>query len=89
MTQIDFDNWSKYPYNHLEVDKELQLQKKRQYPEELRPPYPKPVIRRPGLKPSPEKNVSFEQIQPIKTETLAVETVNPSSEQLAITVGNE
>lgn len=80
---IDFDTWSRTPYNHADVDRELQIQKKRQYPEDQKPPFGRPVIRRVGLKQVPQhstiaipKNVSFQE--PVATE-MAVEPIRMQS----------
>lgn len=86
-TAIDFAEWSKAPYNHVEVDKELHIQKKRQYPEDQRPPFPKPVIQRVTLK--PVRNVSFHEPVVQESETLAVQPVTQAMQQTSIGVGTD
>lgn len=86
-TAIDFEVWSKTPYNHAEVDKELQIQKKRQYPEDQRPPYPKPVVHRVGLK--PVRSVSFHEPLVQEPETLALRPATQEVQQTSILAGTE
>lgn len=84
-TDIDFDEWSRAPYNHNEVDRELQIQKKRQYPEDLKPPYPKPVIKRVNLKPI--RSVSFHDPVVQQPETYAVEPLSQGLQHTQISTG--
>lgn len=81
-TEIDFEVWTKTPYNHAAVDKELQIQKKRQYPEDQRPPFPKPVIERISLKPA--RCVTFQE--PVVNE-LALQPVTEALQQTSIGLG--
>lgn len=87
-TGIDFDEWSQAPYNHGEVDRELQIQKKRQYPEDHKPPFPKPVIQRIPLKPM--RTVSFLQ-EPVihEPETLAMQQLTQALQQAGIGAGTD
>ncbi|XP_045196887.1 protein FAM228B-like isoform X4 [Mercenaria mercenaria] len=86
-TGIDFGEWSKAPYNHAEVDRELQIQKKRQYPEDQRPPFPKPVIQKVTLK--PVRNVSFHDPVVQEPESLAVQPLTQAMQQTNIGVGTD
>lgn len=81
-TRIDFGEWSQAPYNHGEVDKELQIQKKRQYSEDQRPPFPKPVIQKVTLK--PVRNVSFHDPVVQESPTLAVQPLTQTIQQTDI-----
>lgn len=81
-TKIDFGEWSKAQYSHAEVDRELQIQKKRQYPEDQRPPFPKPVIQRVSLK--PVRNVSFHEPLVQEPPTLAVQPMTQPVQQTDI-----
>lgn len=89
-SQVDFDRWSRLPYDPVIVDKELEIQKKRMYPEDQKPPFKKPVTPRMKLKPSP-RNVSFQdEVNPITgVEPLAVQKLNQGLEQMSIGVGTE
>ncbi|XP_060597955.1 protein FAM228B-like isoform X8 [Ruditapes philippinarum] len=78
-TKIDFGEWSKAQYSHAEVDRELQIQKKRNYPEDQRPPFPKPVIQRVTLKPA--RNVSFHEPLVQEPQTLAVQPMTQTMQQ--------
>lgn len=76
-SKIDFDVWSRTPYNHNAVDKELQIQKKRQYSEDQKPPFGRPVFER-EVKPV-QKNVSFQEplAQEIPLSALDPMVLNP------------
>ena len=88
-TQVDFDRWSKLPYDPHTVDRELALQKKRMYPEDQKPPFKRSVTPRMGkLKPA---HVSFlDDVNPVTgAEPLAVQKLNQGLEQISIGVGTD
>ncbi|XP_052810911.1 protein FAM228B-like isoform X7 [Mya arenaria] len=87
-TDIDFETWTNTPYNHQAVDRELQIQKKRNYSEDQRPPFPKPVIRRPPPKPV-QHSVSFQS--PIEQEIpiMAAQPYTMSAPPAVQTVGGD
>ena len=72
-TEIDFEKWTNTPYNHAAVDRELQIQKKRNYPEDQRPPFPKPPIYRMPPKPF-RRGVTFQS--PVESE-IPIMTMGP------------
>lgn len=86
-TAIDFAEWSKHPYDHSEVDRELQIQKKRQYPEDQRPPFPKPSVQKVTLK--PVRSVSFHEPVVQESESLAVQPLTQALQQTSIGVGTD
>ena len=69
-TDINFEQWSHTPYNHAAVDKELQIQKKRMYSEDEKPPFPRPLIREVPLRPV-QHSVHFQE--PVAQEMVAVD----------------
>lgn len=86
-TDIDFEEWSHTPYNHTAVDRELQIQKKRMYPDDQKPPFCRPVFEREvPIKPV-HRSVSFQE--PVSQEIVAVEPVSQSVPQTAIGVGGD
>lgn len=85
-TDIDFEQWSNTPYNHSAVDKELQIQKKRMYSEDEKPPFPRPVIKRIPMR-AVQRSVSFQE--PVSQEIVALEPVNQSMQQMSVGVGGE
>lgn len=90
-SQVDFDQWSKLPYDPATVDKELALQKKRLYSDDQKPPFTRPPPPKMGLKPDPYKSVSFyDEVNPITgLEPLAVQKLNKGLQQVSIGVGTD
>ena len=88
--QVDFDKWSKFPYDRATVDKELEIQKKRMYPDDQKPPFNRPVTtHRVPLRSA--RMVSFQdEVNPITgLEPLAVQKLNQGLHQVSIGVGTE
>lgn len=89
-SQVDFDKWSKLPYDPVTVDKELEIQKKRMFPEDQKPPIRRPVTRhRSSVKSA--RTVSFlDEVNPITgLQPLAVQKLNQGLEQVSIGVGTD
>ena len=90
-SQVDFDKWSKFPYDRATVDKELEIQKKRMYPDDQKPPFNRPVMAHRSAARSAARMVSFlDEVNPITgLEPLAVQKLNQGLQQVSIGVGTE
>ena len=89
-SQVDFDKWSRLPYDRATVDKELEIQKKRMYPDDQKPPFKRPVT----TQRSPLRSARFvsfqDEVNPITgLEPLAVQKLNQGLQQVSIGVGTD
>ncbi|XP_052241951.1 protein FAM228B-like isoform X2 [Dreissena polymorpha] len=89
-TDINFEQWSRTPYNHEAVDKELQIQKKRQYSEDQKPPFRYPLIRLPPkLYPRYPRSVSFQDPLVQEIPIMTMEPLDQSVQHMSLDAGGE